>query len=115
MLAALALMAQLLVPQGFMPGGAGRPLSVVICTGHGPLAAVLNVGKSRAPAPRAKADPPCGFSGRAAGPAPTTALPALAVLWPPFAAVRPIPVRTAPIGRGLSTPPPARAPPVLLL
>jgi hypothetical protein len=109
-LAALALLIQVLVPQGFMisaaPGGAG----LVICTGHGPL--TLADRHAPAKAPKRGSDAPCVFAGlglaSAPPPAPPVAAPALAYEAPAAA----LPPSLSP-GRGLAAPPPpSRGPPL---
>jgi hypothetical protein len=112
-LAALALIMQVLVPQGFMisGGGSGAP-SLVICTGHGPLFSPSDHGQP-AKAPKSKPDMPCGFAGHGV----TTTPPA------PLAAAA-TPVETTPAvvarafdmapGLGLAAPPPqSHAPPIV--
>jgi copper(I)-binding protein len=73
-LAALALMIQVLVPQGYMVSGAASAPGLVICTGHGPL--VVHSGDPRHPAKAPKSsDAPCGFAAHgASASAPATIL-----------------------------------------
>ena len=114
-LAALALALQVLVPQGLMLSGAPGRTTVVICTGHGPLAALSDAGKSKAPAPKGKADAACLFAVHGAGPASTPPTFVAAIAWPAYVAVTLPQPQQVFIGRGLAAPPPARAPPARLV
>jgi hypothetical protein len=110
-LASLALLVQVLVPQGFMVSADAPAHGLVICTGHGPLLGLADRHGKPVKAPKATADAPCGFAAHGAGAAP----PALARLpSPPFEAAARIIVLAfagAP-GRGLAAPPPpSHAPP----
>lgn len=113
-LAFVALAFKVLVPPGFMVAQdpAGRFLSIVICTGHGPLTIPSPHG-SKAPPVRPKSDTPCAFAGQSVSPPPadlTVGSAPIAV--PAIVSDRPVPsVRP---GRGLAAPPPpSQAPPVL--
>jgi len=111
-LALLAFGLQLLVPPGYMVGGQdGGPTRIVICTGHGPVNAAIDLGKP-APARGMKTDTPCAFAGHAAPASLGPAGPALAIAWKGFEAVQAIPRDQVCVGRGLVAPPPARGPPV---
>ena len=113
-LALLALGLQLLVPPGYMVGGHdGGPTRIVICTGHGPVNAAIDLG-NLAPARGKKSDAPCAFAGHAAPANLGPAGPALAVAWKGFELVHAIPPDQVYVGRGLAAPPPARGPPVFL-
>jgi hypothetical protein len=114
-LAMLALMLQLAVPQGFMLArDAGQPV-IVICTGHGPLLAPIDAHGAPSKTPKPKAAAMCAFVGHGGTPsvAPTLAL--TAIRFEPAVAVAPPSVSTAP-GRGLAAPPPpSQAPPTRIL
>ena len=114
-LAALAIALQVLIPQGFMLSGAADHAALVICTGHGPLVAAADAGKSKAPAHKGKADAPCPFAGHGAGSTAPPSASAAAIAWPAHAAVTLPRPRQVFIGRGLAAPPPARAPPAFLV
>ncbi len=111
-LAALALLVQVLVPQGFMASaGHGAP-GLVICTGHGPLTLGQHDHSGKAPK---SASNPCAFAvhGGAAPPPSLARLerlrfdPAPATLARAFDLVP---------GRGLAAPPPpSQGPPTLLI
>lgn len=113
-LAALALALQLLIPSGFMPvAQPGAGVRIVVCTGHGPVTALLELGK-KAPQRKGAADAPCAFASHGAAPTLTPTAAATAAAWTAV----PTPTTTlsdqVSIGRGLAAPPPARAPPTLL-
>ncbi len=114
-LAALALALQVLVPQGFMLSGASGQTAVVICTGHGPLAALSDAGKSKAPAPKGKAEAACPFAVHGAGSAVAPPAVVTAIAWPAYVAVTLARPQQVFVGRGLAAPPPARAPPIRLV
>ena len=114
-LATLALALQVLIPQGFMLSGASGQAAVVICTGHGPLLTAPDGGKSKAPTPKDKADAPCPFAAHGGGSVSSPSAFVAAIAWPAYVAAtlpRPEPVF---VGRGLAAPPPARAPPAILV
>jgi len=110
--AALALMVQVLIPQGFMVSGdASAAPGLVICTGHGPLLSLDDHGQP-AKAPKAAPDCPCTFTGHLAGAAPP---PIFAVARLSFEPAPPLASRAFDVapGRGLAAPPPpSPAPPL---
>ena len=111
-LAMLALLVQVLVPQGFMVARQGDRPAIVICTGHGPVLSRDDLGGHPGKSPKFKPDIACGFAGHRVAIAPA-AMTAIAVPTPwlssnPIAADRDL----AP-GRGLAAPPPpSHAPPL---
>ncbi len=111
-LAAIALVLQVMVPSGFMLSApAGQSLQVVVCTGHGPLQAVLDLGKSKAPAPKDKSAAPCVFAGHGAAATSPLAPTSTQIAWVPAAIAAPRLADQVTVGRGLAAPPPARGPP----
>jgi hypothetical protein len=68
-LAAIALFMQVLVPQGFMVGGASDSGPLVICTGHGPLEQAASSSDHGAPAnaPKSAGHDICLFAGHLGG------------------------------------------------
>jgi hypothetical protein len=108
--AMVALAFAVIVPPGFMPARAadGVGLTVVICTGHGPL----QIGAAQdhqAPVKKSKAA--CPFAAAATAPPPTA--PAVLQGSVRFAALAPMIVGDQSPGRGLAAPPPpAIGPPV---
>lgn len=104
-LAMLALLVQILVPQGFMVARQGDRPAIVICTGHGPALSRDDLGGHPSKAPKSKPDLQCGFSGHGLGltQALTPVVSSL-TLWsaPDLARVD---ADLAP-GRGLAAPPP---------
>ena len=118
-IALLALVVRAIVPAGYMlaPARQGELLAITLCSGHGPVEALidLNTGalvehQKKAPEKSAASDAPCVFA----------AVPALAAPEAPFTlAVRFIAISAAPSrlaevapGRGLAAPPPwATGPP----
>jgi hypothetical protein len=114
LLAALALAVQIVVPPGFMiSGGGDGPARIVICTGHGPIEAVADLGGSKAPAPGKKSQAPCAFAGHAAPPNLASTGPAVAVAWAELRPPQVRPAKKVSVGRRLAAPPPARGPPLL--
>lgn len=121
-LAALALILKIAVPPGYMlTSTSASPLSMVICTGQGPL--VVNVPQSAngdqghvpSPADKSSHDAPCAWAGHGvASPPPSLATLAVSAFAP--AAIEDILPAVAPApGRGLlAPPPPARGPPQLI-
>jgi hypothetical protein len=118
-LALLAMIVRAILPAGYMlaPARQGELLAITLCSGHGPVEALidLNTGalvehQKKAPEKSAASDAPCVFA----------AVPALAAPEAPFTlAVRFIAISAAPSrlaevapGRGLAAPPPwATGPP----
>ena len=113
LLAVLALALQVVVPPGYMVGGAADgPARIVICTGHGPVDAAVDLGGSKAPA-RGKTSPmPCVFAGHAAPASLAPLTPSITVPWTRTLSTDVPLVGHVFVGRGLAAPPPARAPPV---
>ncbi len=112
-LATLALLVQVLVPQGFMVSGEPGAAGLVICTGHGPLLSLDSHGQP-AKAPKQAADSFCGFTSHSgtAGPPPSFALADFSVEYTARPAARRL--ASAP-GRGLAAPPPpSQGPPALI-
>jgi hypothetical protein len=112
-LAALALMLQVMVPQGFMLGGSAAAPGLVICTGHGPL--LGHAGQERQGKAPKTADAACPFAvhGGSAAP-PATALLAEAPFR--FAVQADLPAFDLAPGLGLAAPPPpSQAPPIPLV
>jgi hypothetical protein len=104
-LAMLALLVQVLVPQGFMVARQGGLPAVVICTGHGPVLSRDDLGGHPVKSPKAGADMACGFAGHGLGLAASPPLMASqATVWS-----APLLIASsadlAP-GRGLAAPPP---------
>ena len=113
-LAALALMVQVLVPQGFMISGAAAAPAIVICTGHGPLLAVDDHGRPVKPSKPAP-DAPCGFAAHGAAVGPSAPVAIAATPFEAPAVLIPRPFAVAP-GLGLAAPPPpSHAPPAPLI
>jgi hypothetical protein len=111
-LATLALLLQLAIPQGFMLArDAGQP-AIVICTGHGPL---LAVGDHGLPGKAPKQGGVCAFAGHGGTPTPAPLLALASVRFAPSEA-RAIAAISATPGRGLAAPPPpSQAPPTRIL
>ena len=115
-LAFIALGLMVLAPPGYMVARqpAGQSLAIVICTGHGPLS-LVTPNPLKAPPAKSRADGPCAFTGHSAPPAPSSAdAVAVAVVRPALTSDR-MPADVQP-GRGLAAPPPpAQAPPSVLI
>ena len=108
-LAALALVMQVLIPQGFMVGHSAAGPELVICTGHGPL--VVATKHPPAKAPNSRADAPCALSAHGAAAPPPQPAGAIAVAFAPARQPAIVAFDLTP-GRGLATPPPpSRGPP----
>lgn len=117
LLMALAMLARLLVPAGFMPmAGAGGAPTLVMCTGTGPMAmpAMARADTRRHdPATGHDAEHACPFATMAAAvdfarlPLPPLRFAAIVVGMPPA-------VHHATSGRGLAAPPPPKTGPPLL-
>jgi hypothetical protein len=104
-LAMLALLAQVLAPQGFMVARQGGMPAIVICTGHGPVLSRDDLGGHPAKPPKAKPDMVCGFAGHGLGLAASPPLMvSRAMAWSPPVLVA-AGADLAP-GRGLAAPPP---------
>lgn len=102
-LAALALFIQVLLPQGFMASReVGSALPLVICTGHGPLLVVSDLG-GPTQAPKTGAHDSCLFAGHG----PAVSAPAA----PTITAVAYHFVASPAVGASGSTPPPGLAAP----
>ncbi|MDR3512127.1 MAG: hypothetical protein P4L73_10870 [Caulobacteraceae bacterium] len=109
-LAALALLVQVLIPQGYMVSADPAARGLVICTGHGPLLSLDGHGQP-AKAPKPHADAPCGFATHGAGAAPPSLVSVAPVAFAPEAALA-SPLRDMAPGLGLAAPPPpSHAPP----
>ena len=104
-LAMLALLLQLAVPQGFMLARNGGQPTIVICTGYGPMLAPLDDHGVPAKAPKPKPAATCAFAGHGGTPTPATALTLGSVRFELAAALAPPTLSTTP-GRGLAAPPP---------
>ena len=113
LLAVLALLINVVVPQGTMVASAAAGPALVICTGHGPMALP---GPDGAPAQKGKAaghDGTCAFAGHGLASAPPPLPPIARADFAPAPPVRLAAADLAP-GRGLAAPPPpSHAPPVL--
>jgi len=117
-----ALLARIVVPQGWMPTQTADGWQIMLCSGSGPMtvampeaiASALDHDGKQHQDGHQPSDHPCGFTGVAAaldGPrAIAVVLPALvATVW------RPATVFAVSIGRGLSAPPPpSTGPPPIL-
>lgn len=109
-LLALAVLARALVPSGWMPVAHAGELKVMLCSGSGPVAISIDLGKNAAPqTPR---DPcPYGVTTAAAADVPPPLALIVAPRWPDT------PAFAAPIAARLvawrATRPPARGPPTL--
>lgn len=113
-LAFVALAMLVLVPPGYMVGGADRSglVHIVICTGHGPVETAIDLGRT-SPTKNGQPSAPCALSAHASAP-PLSAPPAIVSAWPLEPAPLALPASRSFIGRGVAAPPPARAPPVAL-
>jgi hypothetical protein len=110
-LAMLALLVQVLVPQGFMVARQGGHAAIVVCSGHGPAMSGGDMSGHPAKSPKSKPDMVCGFAGHGLGLAASVApLVGAATHW----SVPDLIVANADLapGRGLAAPPPpSHAPP----
>jgi hypothetical protein len=110
----LALLVQILVPQGFMlaPDASGASI-LYICSGHGPVGALDDHGKP-AKAPKPNGDTPCNFAGHGVSTPPPSAISVGATLLPITAIPVVLAFEVSP-GLGLAAPPPpSHAPPALI-
>ena len=105
----VALALQVVVPPGFMVGGDDGRARIVICTGHGPVNAAIDLGHAPNNGKRVA---PCGFAGHGALMGPGRAAQILAMAWAPRPVDPATPADQVSIGAGLAAPPPARAPPI---
>lgn len=113
LLMALALLARLLVPAGFMPSIDGAP-GVMICTGQGAMMVSAGALAGHGDGQDHHADHGCPFASMAAA-ADQAAWPHVAILPVLAAEVARIALRTATHpGRGLAAPPPPQTGPPLL-
>jgi hypothetical protein len=115
-LVALALMLKVLVPPGFMFADQGAPLSLVICTGHGPMKVADPTHPAHHGPASNKSDAPCSGAGNVS----PTAPPAITAVLEPYAVVAPVVSGTNGVdlvpGRGLAAPPPpSQASPLALI
>jgi hypothetical protein len=110
-LAVLAIVLQVLVPQGFMPGQAPGGPALVICTGHGPLLRASDLSGSGRKAPGHH--DACAFAGH--GTAPSLAVgPQVPPVRLAYAAPPPATGASQAAARALAAPPPpATGPPGL--
>ncbi|MGH7025363.1 MAG: hypothetical protein ACREEB_17485, partial [Caulobacteraceae bacterium] len=109
LMAFVALALLVVVPPGFMIGGQsdGRT-RIVICTGHGPVDSIVDLGGKGAPARGKKSGMTCPFAAHAAPSTPAPAAPATAIASTSIPAPLATPASHVAIGRGLAAPPPAR-------
>lgn len=104
---ALALIARLMIPQGWMPSVANGHVQISLCSGKGIVTAWVDaegkVHKSD-PSHKAAADQPCGFAALGSAAAALLSVPSLPL---PFVIAMPIMMRCmVHIGHGLAAPPP---------
>jgi hypothetical protein len=118
LLAAMALLAKAIVPQGFMVMPSNSTIMVLLCSGQGSKIVAMDLGKGTVDhgsdhQDSRKADHPCSFSGlsMAAAPGPDLLLLGLALAYVLTLGFHPI---VSPQQRGLSRlRPPLRGPPAL--
>jgi hypothetical protein len=111
--AALALLVQVLVPQGFMLSGEPSAPGLAICTGHGPLLGVADHHKPGKAPKTASNDCVFAIHGAAAGPPAPIALTAA-----PFAYIAAANLSRPTVAPSLglaAPPPPTQAPPTPLV
>ena len=108
-LAIVALLFRVAAPPGTMVAETGRGAALVICTGHGPMAAMPAPGHG--PASPAKTDGGCAFAADTANGL-TSDVPVV-LTFTPWSPAAPIALtRTSAFARGLAAPPPpSQAPP----
>ena len=111
---ALALLVQILVPQGFMlAANANGASTMYICSGHGPVGGLDDHGKP-AKAPKSNGDTPCNFAGHGVSTPPPSAISVVATLLHIMAMPVVVAFEVA-SGLGLAAPPPpSHAPPALI-
>ncbi|MBS0411470.1 MAG: hypothetical protein JSR86_16255, partial [Proteobacteria bacterium] len=105
-LAVAALAVQLIVPRGFMisAGDHASGPTMVICTGHAPVAAPADQ-REPAKSPKPSADSPCAFAGHGVV-APPPVFASAPIVTIAFAPDVTIPALDLAPGRGLAAPPP---------
>ena len=105
-----ALMTRIAAPPGFMTeASAGGSPALILCTGHGPVRTLADLGRG---APNKPFKPACWLA-HAVGAAPGASPPAppVTLAWRPVAT--PLSAVLVWSGRKAASPPPARAPPPL--
>ena len=115
LVAIIALLINVLAPPGFMIAPARHGATIVICTGHG---AMTVAGPDPSPShkgDKTRHDGACAFAGHGVGATPPSLALARPVAFEPARADPAAPRDLLP-GRGLAAPPPpAQAPPTLLI
>jgi hypothetical protein len=114
-LALIALVVNILIPQGFMTVAGGLGPTLVICSGHGPVTTAADLSGQPSKSPKSKPDAPCAFAGHGVATAPA---PILAPATLTFARLAPTERALSDLvpGQGLaSPPPPSQAPPEISL
>jgi hypothetical protein len=115
LLAMLALVLQLAIPQGFMLASDHGQAAIVICTGHGPLLAPVDDHGFPLKAPKPKSNATCAFAGHGGTPTATPVLALTATRYETAAPIESLDVSATP-GRGLAAPPPpSQGPPTRIL
>jgi hypothetical protein len=111
--AVLALVAQVIVPPGFMVARSGDAPTIVVCTGHGPWMAMPEEASRPGKARPSDQNHSCVFAGHGAiAPPPAVLAPAHAQM--DYGVTPGAPIRDLRPGRGLAAPPPpSRGPPDL--
>lgn len=115
-LVVLALLFQVVLPQGLMVSNEGGRAVIVICTGHGEVQIQAPDGPHDKKAPAKNTNQgPCAFAGHAP-PVPVPVFTPLAAPKPAFAPVATPRLVTLTPGRGLAAPPPpSQGPPSSLI
>ncbi|MGN6374844.1 MAG: DUF2946 family protein [Sphingomonas sp.] len=115
---ALALLARLAIPVGWMPVTDADGWRLTICTGVGPLDAMpgmtMDDSGHKAPGNDHKSDTVCGFAAAGLAMAEPCMPPVLAALPIITAAVAPLRHVAVAVGRGLAAPPPPPTGPPLI-